>query len=647
MSNETWDAINNRRTAKSAVYNSRTRAGKKAASNAWQHKERVVKRLCRRDKSDWANNLAQQAEDAARVGDLRSLYETTRKLSGKHAHADRPLKDLQGNLLTNDTQQLKRWHEHFTSLFSLPADATPSESYNPPSRPRIQRINSSPPTLSEIEVAIKSMRANKAPGIDQIAAEMLKADSHLSAAALHPIFHKIWIDETFPSDWLQGILIKVPKKGDLSECDNWRGIMLLCVPIKVFCKVLLTRIEKKIDETLRESQAGFRPGRSCVDHINTLRIIIEQVNEFQNNLHLVFVDFKKAFDSLDHQNIWDSLERKGVPMKLINLIKAQYVNFQCRVSHKGSLSDPINCQSGVRQGCLLSPLIFLIVLDEVLAETLDGQRTGVQWLLRSNEHLEDLDFADDIALLSTRRSDMQSKLSKLQQNARRVGLDINVGKTKSMYVGPQPGPSFDLNGVAVENVSDFTYLGSKLTPDGGTRDDVTSRVRKAQSSFGQLLNIWRSKLLSLRTKIRIFNANVKSVLLYGCETWLVAEDVTSKLQVFVNRCLRRILGIFWPNTISNIDLHRKCQQDPIGIEIKRRKWGWVGHTLRKGANTIARQALDWNPQGQRRRGAPKRTWRRSLDTEIQQIDSSYTWRRVKAMANDRKLWREITSDLCD
>jgi hypothetical protein len=175
--------------------------------------------------------------------------------------------------------------------------------------------------------------------------------------------------------------------------------MLLCVPLKVFCKVFLQRFEKVVDNTLGKSQAGFRPGRSCIDQINTLRIIIEQMNEFQNPLHLVFVDYKKAFDTLYHKNIWEAMDRKGIPSKLIELIRKQYLEIKCRVLHNGMLSDPIHCESGVRQVCILSPLLFLIVLDEILLKSLDCKRRGIYWTMRSNEHLEDLDFADDIVLL--------------------------------------------------------------------------------------------------------------------------------------------------------------------------------------------------------------------------------------------------------
>lgn len=109
-------------------------------------------------------------------------------------------------------------------------------------------------------------------------------------------------------------------------------------------------------------------------------------------------------------------------------------------------------------------------------------------------------------------------------------------------------------------------LGSVIISDGGAREDVKARIREAQAAFAQLTPIWRSNQLTLRTKLRIFNLNVKSILLHGSETWLVANDVTNKLQVFANRCLRRIFRIWWPNTISNAELQRKCEQEPVNFQ---------------------------------------------------------------------------------
>ncbi|XP_055588419.1 uncharacterized protein LOC129740683 [Uranotaenia lowii] len=166
---------------------------------------------------------------------------------------------------------------------------------------------------------------------------------------------------------------------------------------------------------------------------------------------------------------------------------------------------------------------------------------------------------------------MQSKLDDLTESSKAAGLKVNVGKTKSMEINTGNPSSFMVAGQQVEKVECFQYLGSQITPDGGTRKDIETRIRKARFAFASLRNIWRSRQISLRTKIRIFNSNVKSVLLYGCETWCTYAVTTRKLQVFVNRCLRNIIRAWWPgNWISNEELHRRCHQRALEIEIRER-----------------------------------------------------------------------------
>lgn len=141
----------------------------------------------------------------------------------------------------------------------------------------------------------------------------------MAADVLHPLFQDIWLKEKIPKEWGKGIIIKIPKKGDLSNCDNWRGITLLSVPSKIFTRVILNRTRDAMETILRKSQYGFRPNKSCTDLINTLRIIMEQSSEWNNPLYLIFVDFVKAFDLLNREFIWRRLSKIGIPTKLLIL----------------------------------------------------------------------------------------------------------------------------------------------------------------------------------------------------------------------------------------------------------------------------------------------------------------------------------------
>ena len=174
-----------------------------------------------------------------------------------------------------------------------------------------------------------------------------------------------------------------------------------------------------------------------------------------------------------------------------------------------------------------------------MKETISDSRNGIQWTLV--DQLEDLDFADDLAHLSHTHSQMQAKTSKLEAISSKLGLKINTDKTKIMRVNSKSNEYISIANRDIEDVTCFTYLGSVINITGGTDEDV-------------LGNIWRSREITTATKIRILISNVKPILLCGSETWRMTEKTVSKLQTFVNRCLRRILQIYWPDTISNATL---------------------------------------------------------------------------------------------
>ena len=167
----------------------------------------------------------------------------------------------------------------------------------------------------------------------------------------------------------------------------------------------------------------------------------------------------------------------------------------------------------------------------------------------------------------------------------------------------------------------FSYLGSTIDKLGGTDADIKIRIQKARTTFATIRNIWNSFNVTRRTKLRIFNSNIKPVLLHGSETWRSTKASTNKLQVFINKCLRRILQLAWSDRVSNIELWQRSGQTSVEKAIRRRKWNWLGHTLRKPSCTITRQSLTWNPQGRRKRGHPRNTWRRSLEAEIKRTSA--------------------------
>ena len=185
--------------------------------------------------------------------------------------------------------------------------------------------------LEEVAKAIRQLKNNKAPGEDQIFPEMFKVEDDKVPRALVRLFNKIKENGHLPSEWKNGVIVKVPKKGNLSECGNWRGITLSPIALKIFCRVLLNRMEVVLDSVLREEQAGFRKGRGCTDQIFVVRHLMQQANEMKPRLSLCFVDFQKAFDSVSREMLGKVLRNYGVPDWIVKLVEELHCGTFCRL----------------------------------------------------------------------------------------------------------------------------------------------------------------------------------------------------------------------------------------------------------------------------------------------------------------------------
>ena len=231
-------------------------------------------------------------------------------------------------------------------------------------------------------------------------------------------------------------------------------------------------------------------------------------------------------------------------------------------------------------------------------------------------------------------------MDNLWEESKKVGLEINSSKTEEIRVNTTTNRYLRLNGEDIKRSSDFCYLGSNVAEDSGARTDVNVRIQKARGSTSKLRKVWLSASTQKDTKIRIFSACMKLVLFYGCETCLVTSEIRRKIQAFVNQCLQYILSIWWPNIISNKDLWKMTDQEDINLEIRKRKFRWIGHTLRKEDGEIPKTALLRNPQGNRKRGRPKNSWRRSVIKE-----AGRSWNELMFLAADRQKWKEFVDNL--
>ncbi|VDO84206.1 unnamed protein product [Schistosoma curassoni] len=318
--------------------------------------------------------------------------------------------------------------------------------------------------------------------------------------------------------------------------------------------------------------------------------------------------------------------------KIVNIIRDSYGGLNCKIVHGGQLTKSFEVKTGVRQDCLLSLFLFLLVIDWIMKTSTSEEKHGIQWTSRMQ--LDDLDFADDLVLLSQSQQQMQEKTTSIAAGASTgVGLNIHKPERKILTYNTACTNPIKIDGEDLEDVKTFTYLDSITDEQGGSDADVKARIANARAAYLQLRNIWNSKQLSTNTKVKIFNTKVKIVLLYGAETWRTTKVIIQKIQVFINSCLRKILRIRWPETISNNLLWERTNQIRAEEEIRKKCWKWIGHTLRKAPNCVTRQALTWTPEGRRQRGRPKNTLRREMEIAMREMNKN--WMELEKKAQDR------------
>ena len=272
-----------------------------------------------------------------------------------------------------------------------------------------------------------------------------------------------------------------------------------------------------------------------------------------------------------------------------------------------------------------------------MRNTLQDGNTGIRW--KFNTKLEDLDFADDIALLSSTRQHIQAKTDKLTHEAERVGLKVNEEKCKLLGINSRSNDVVEVNGRGIEDFDRFVYLAATVSKEGGGTENIQNRVVKARGVLLRLKKIWSSHSISRRTKVRLYKTLVKPVLMYGCETWKMNKCDENKIDVFQSRCLRRIFKIRWQERITNKEVLKMAGIENLSEDVGRRRWKFIGHIMRKEPNNDCRTALTWAPEGRRKRGRPRTTWRRTAKREMEKARWK-NWNEVQMAAADRDGWRD-------
>ena len=627
----------------------------------------VQKRL-RTIQEEWWEEKAQALQRARDARDSKTMYQLLRDVYGPQQSSFAPIKSKDGKKIFRTPKEIQeRWRQHYSELLNRDSVVDESALDLIEQLPVKVLLDNAPDQL-EVNKAIAQMNNGKAPGMDGIPAEVLKYGGDRLKKLIFEVILHAW-DNSVPQDWKDAILESLFKKGDRSECGNFRGISLLSIVGKVFARILLNRLISHIAENiLPEAQCGFRAQRGTSDMIFSARQIQEKCLEQNMDLYQCFIDLTKAFDTVNRNLLWKVLKKFGCPEKFVNLIRSLHDGMVGTVNFNGTLSEPFPVESGVKQGDVLAPTLFALFFTAVFMVAFKDNTKGVYIRYRTSGRLfnirrflanskvttslmRELLYADDCDLVAHTEADLQDLVTCFDNSCKAFGLEMNLKKTEVMLqVAPGKDyvkPKVFVGDKELKVVKSFTYLGSVLTDDGGMEKEINNRIQKASVAFGNLEDrLWSQHGIKLSTKISIYNTSVLSALLYGSETWMLYKHQLKRLERFHQRCLRQILRVEWTTPTPDTEILERCHLMSVEAIIARNCLRWSGHLTRMRDTRIPKQLLYGELSlGKRKRSKPKQRYKDILKMNLKKAEISVNnWEHV---ASERPKWRKAVKNGVD
>ena len=577
-------------------------------------------------------DMIKRVEDADSKQQHAESWKLINEISGRKAAKVGVIKG------TNQEDRVKKWFSHFSQLLgSEPTISNGSQQEETISILPELNIDTGPFTVEEYHLVKKKLMAGKSSGPDGIPPEVLKF-CNIDDIILN-FANGVLMKGEKPQQWSIIDIIPLPKSGDLGFTSNYRGISLTSIASKVTNKMILNRIQPHIEPHLRINQNGFRPGRSTTAHILGLRRIIEGVKSKDLKAIVLFVDFKKAFDSIHRGEMMKILKAYGIPEKLVDAIKLLYEDTKAKVLSPDGETELFDVLAGVLQGDTLAPYLFVIVIDYIMRKAVGNKAEELGFRLdirksrrKSPTIITDLMFADDIALVSEEIYQVQMFLDRVEIEAGKVGLNINAGKTELMaFNQKEPITIKSRSGDAIKVVQNFKYLGAWMA---SSEKDLNVRKALAWKACHKLSKIWKS---SLKIKIRLFIATVESVLLYGSETWTLTKQMEKQLDGMYTRMLRMVLNVSWRSHTTNNDLYGELPK--LTEKIAERRMRLAGHCIRHQEEVTSNLVM-WQPtHGTVKRGRPALTYVDMLrkDTGLHATSE------IRSIMLEKNIWRGYVS----
>ena len=577
MCDEFEDAWTERKEARVAVR--RALAGGSAFRALWKACKKLSQVMEAADYR-YLKVYACELEEFTQAGDLRGWYGHVKggwKLQGNKVGSAQYFRDEDGKLLRKLEEIRARWRRYFASLLittSAALNQTISESLSP--KP-VDVSLGYPPVVNESKQALRSMANGKAMGPDELPAELhklgLSDSSHEILPAFYGIIVAVWMTGKVPQEW-KDATIKVLHKKDRAECGNYRSPSLVAHAGKVLLKIMANRLGIFCEEAgIRpEEQCGFRPQRSRTDMVFVVHILQELGHTSNTSLDIFFIDLAKAYDSVDRVLLCEVLARFGVPLRMVKVIRMFYDWIRARAQlDDGDFSAWFNVCQGLRQECLLSPLLFNVFFLVVIIAVL--QRFAEDSLIVSNlVYLDDTPkgedgspkeegtlemvpgvvwgmlYANDARVVSTSPRELTKMVDVIVAACEEFGLPVSEMKIEVIHVWSHLSTAsntlqIEAGGRRYKQTTEFVYLGGAISESVDLDTDIKHPIGVAWASVRRYSSqMYNPRNARLSLKIRLFKAEVVEAMLYGCTTWTMRSQDSSSVRTAHPKLLLCIIG---------------------------------------------------------------------------------------------------------
>ena len=485
-----------------------------------------------------------------------------------------------GELETSIEGRSLEWLSYYRRLFndvtSHSRDAAWWQQFRAAQQPNHTVLDPLADPLQVVELlnVLKKCSNGKAPGMDKIVPEWFKLaqvgleqdgtdaqgeHSNKIAKALMALYNLMLTEDTIPDCWQTAEIVSIHKSGDPQRPENYRGIALIPVGLKILCSLVIERFNRMLDEhqLLRREQAGFRSREECVGQIASLMEIATRRRTWGESTYVAFIDFKKAYDMVPHEALFAKLEAAGFDGNFMSFLKTLYRS--SFMTPRGT-NQSVPVMRGLRQGCPMSPSLFNFFINDLFDSINEFRPEGIFVPGLDGDHrCPGLMFADDVVLLGASEKELKESLNHLQRWAERWEMEVGVTKCAIMLISPDStidpigklqseGP-WELHDQAIPLVRHYRYLGFEFTDDLLPERHITINMEKATAAFGRCQRFLTNRKVPLRVRALTYKTMVLPVLSWGVELLPLNKAKFACLSRVQSRQLRVLSGL-QPNSTN-------------------------------------------------------------------------------------------------